>query len=312
MSAAQLCRWLSCNFLILAAVALLPIELSAVLAADYPCAPLLRSCRRSFAALSTLPLLPSRAPSLLPLLAASCSLLALLSFSFVLSWEERCHLRSPIHRAQPTGQPPASLPRCPSCLFLGKASTEEPGPPPTVPLLPCCAVLMGSLAALLPLLPRSACGVRCRDFMNAALPWGDPDWNYISALLPVGPEGASNVLSVSFDSMTYPVTVDGIHTVSCCAALCAGHAAVHAVVVLCSAVKRSSPRRPPHPGNPVGCCWLPPCLLFGICLAALFPSHFRNVPAAPACPHACPPAMAPLRCPADLLNLRHGSEGAHL
>ncbi len=57
--------------------------------------------------------------------------------------------------------------------------------------------------------------------MNAALPWGDPDWNYISALLPVGPEGASNVLSVSFDSMTYPVTVDGIHTVSppgpCCA-----------------------------------------------------------------------------------------------
>ncbi|KAI7839724.1 hypothetical protein COHA_006528 [Chlorella ohadii] len=52
-----------------------------------------------------------------------------------------------------------------------------------------------------------------RDFMNAALPWGDPDWNYISALLPVGPEGASNVLSVSFDSMTYPVTVDGIHTI---------------------------------------------------------------------------------------------------
>lgn len=216
---------------------------------------------------------------------------------------------SPRTTDRPASRQSASLPFLP---LLGQSQHRRAWPPTngaTVALL-CCAD--GLPCCLLPLLPRSACGVRCRDFMNAALPWGDPDWNYISALLPVGPEGASNVLSVSFDSMTYPVTVDGIHTVSCCAALCAGHAAVHAVGVLCSAVKRSSPRRPPHPGNPVGCCWLPPCWLFGICLAAMFPSHFRNVPAAPACPHACPPALAPLRCPADLLNLRHGSEGAHL
>ena len=36
----------------------------------------------------------------------------------------------------------------------------------------------------------------------------------INALLPASADGPSPVLSVTFDSMTYPVTVDGIHTVS--------------------------------------------------------------------------------------------------
>jgi hypothetical protein len=55
----------------------------------------------------------------------------------------------------------------------------------------------------------------CRDFTNAALPAGEPDMRMIEGLLPAagGTDGPSNVLSVSFDSMTYPVTVDGVHTV---------------------------------------------------------------------------------------------------
>ena len=52
------------------------------------------------------------------------------------------------------------------------------------------------------------------DFTSSALPWGEPDWAMINALLPASADGPSPVLSVTFDSMTYPVTVDGIHTVS--------------------------------------------------------------------------------------------------
>lgn len=37
----------------------------------------------------------------------------------------------------------------------------------------------------------------------------------IQGLMPAGGlEGPSNVLSVSFDNQTYPVKLDGIHTVS--------------------------------------------------------------------------------------------------
>ncbi|EFN51690.1 hypothetical protein CHLNCDRAFT_139935 [Chlorella variabilis] len=54
-----------------------------------------------------------------------------------------------------------------------------------------------------------------RDYTNAAIPWGEPDLSMIQAMLPSsgGTDGPSNVLSVSFDQMTYPVTVDGVHTI---------------------------------------------------------------------------------------------------
>ena len=79
-------------------------------------------------------------------------------------------------------------------------------------LLHVCAVRACLIAA--PALCCAAASRRCcRDYTNAAIPWGEPDWPMIHAMLPSGPEGASNVLSVSFDHMTYPVTVDGIHTV---------------------------------------------------------------------------------------------------
>lgn len=55
----------------------------------------------------------------------------------------------------------------------------------------------------------------CRDFTNPVLPWGDPEWPMINALLPSsGSDGGGNVLTINFDNMTYPVTVDGLHTVS--------------------------------------------------------------------------------------------------
>lgn len=54
----------------------------------------------------------------------------------------------------------------------------------------------------------------CRDFTNPVLPWGDPEWPMINALLPSGPDGGGNVLTINFDNMTYPVNVDGLHTVS--------------------------------------------------------------------------------------------------
>ncbi|KAL4434387.1 hypothetical protein ABPG75_000828 [Micractinium tetrahymenae] len=53
-----------------------------------------------------------------------------------------------------------------------------------------------------------------RDFTNPALPWGDPEWPMINALLPSGgADGGGNVLTINFDNMTYPVTVDGLHTI---------------------------------------------------------------------------------------------------
>ncbi|KAL4428583.1 hypothetical protein ABPG77_008895 [Micractinium sp. CCAP 211/92] len=53
-----------------------------------------------------------------------------------------------------------------------------------------------------------------RDFTNPALPWGDPEWPMVNALLPSsGPDGGGNVLTINFDNMTYPVTVDGLHTI---------------------------------------------------------------------------------------------------
>ena len=59
----------------------------------------------------------------------------------------------------------------------------------------------------------AAAAARCSDYTTAAIPWGEPDLSQVQAMLPSGAEGSSNVLSVSFDRMTYPVTVDGIHTV---------------------------------------------------------------------------------------------------
>lgn len=55
-----------------------------------------------------------------------------------------------------------------------------------------------------------------RDFTDASVPWGEVDWPAVQSLLPVKSDssGHSNVLSVEFDNMTYPVTLDGIHTVS--------------------------------------------------------------------------------------------------
>jgi hypothetical protein len=166
------------------------------------------------------------------------------------------------------------------------------------PLLPCCPSCHGSS------------GVCCRDFMNAALPWGDPDWNYISALLPVGPEGASNVLSVSFDSMTYPVTVDGIHTVRACCAPCCAPCCAHAVVGWRAVAAQGSDLlaldvQRPRRGNAASFCerfllvdWNCARLL----RAVARPTHRPSLP--PAMPSWCRPA--------DLLNLRHSAEGAHL
>lgn len=96
----------------------------------------------------------------------------------------------------------------PSPLLLILFPSSLPATPPAAsrpPPLPDCA----SRRCLLLL------AARCRDFTNAALPWGEPDWPMIQALLPASSsDGApSNVLSVSFDKMTYPASVDGIHTV---------------------------------------------------------------------------------------------------
>lgn len=57
------------------------------------------------------------------------------------------------------------------------------------------------------------CCCPCSDFVNTALPWGDPDLNSISALLPTGE--ISNVLTINFDGAVYPVTLDSVHTASC-------------------------------------------------------------------------------------------------
>jgi hypothetical protein len=66
-----------------------------------------------------------------------------------------------------------------------------------------------------PLLLALLCCRCCRDFTTAAIPWGEPDLSIVQGLLPAagGTDGASNVLSISFDKMTYPVTVEGLHTV---------------------------------------------------------------------------------------------------
>lgn len=57
---------------------------------------------------------------------------------------------------------------------------------------------------------------RCSDYANGTLPWGEPDWGMLQSLLQ-GAAAAevppSNVLAVAFDNATYPVTLDGLHTV---------------------------------------------------------------------------------------------------
>ena len=53
-----------------------------------------------------------------------------------------------------------------------------------------------------------------RDFGQGALQWGEPDLNFLASLLPGdGPSAPTNVLTVSFDQMTYPVALEGLHTV---------------------------------------------------------------------------------------------------
>lgn len=76
-----------------------------------------------------------------------------------------------------------------------------------------CCLLSAALPPLL-LLALLCCRC-CRDFTTAAIPWGEPDLSIVQGLLPAagGTDGASNVLSISFDKMTYPVTVEGLHTV---------------------------------------------------------------------------------------------------
>ncbi|GAB4815695.1 hypothetical protein N2152v2_002741 [Parachlorella kessleri] len=49
------------------------------------------------------------------------------------------------------------------------------------------------------------------DFSNPSLPWGDVDANLVASLVPLGE--VSNVITINFDSATYPVTLDGVHTI---------------------------------------------------------------------------------------------------
>ncbi|PSC75810.1 polypyrimidine tract-binding-like protein 1 isoform X1 [Micractinium conductrix] len=64
-------------------------------------------------------------------------------------------------------------------------------------------------------LPVPTQSTHTRDFTDASVPWGEVDWPAVQSLLPVKSDssGHSNVLSVEFDNMTYPVTLDGIHTI---------------------------------------------------------------------------------------------------
>jgi polypyrimidine tract-binding protein 2 len=65
-----------------------------------------------------------------------------------------------------------------------------------------------------PDLPIKAQSPVARDFTAPQLPWGPPDPTLLAALLPSsGANAPSNVVSVTFDNMTYPVDLDGLHTV---------------------------------------------------------------------------------------------------
>ncbi|KFM23124.1 Polypyrimidine tract-binding protein-like protein 1 [Auxenochlorella protothecoides] len=53
-----------------------------------------------------------------------------------------------------------------------------------------------------------------RDFTRPELAWGEPNRAYISSLVPAADAGgATRVLSITFDQATYPVTLEGLHTI---------------------------------------------------------------------------------------------------
>ena len=88
-----------------------------------------------------------------------------------------------------------------------------------LPLPPAACCLLAADAAVL-LLVSASWRSLCSDYANGALPWGEPDWAMLQqlaagALAPAVAEGPiSNVLAVAFDNATYPVSLDGLHTVS--------------------------------------------------------------------------------------------------
>lgn len=94
-------------------------------------------------------------------------------------------------------------------------------------------VVEGFFATGLPVLGVMKQSLCARDLEDASLPWGEPDWGFLQAL-PVPPQalqadsggagaagtvgappaGSQTVVCATFDNQVYPVTVEGLHTVS--------------------------------------------------------------------------------------------------
>ena len=115
-------------------------------------------------------------------------------------------MRPPRNTHLTSRPPPPPLPRQAKDALSGEPLPAIPAlqPPPTLELAFCQQTELT--------LPNNSSATR--DFEGSALPWGEPDLAYLSALLPgEGPSAPTNVLTVSFDKMTYPIALDGLHTV---------------------------------------------------------------------------------------------------
>ncbi|KAL6774265.1 hypothetical protein ACKKBG_A24370 [Auxenochlorella protothecoides x Auxenochlorella symbiontica] len=95
--------------------------------------------------------------------------------------------------------------RLPAGAFDPGAAPAAPGDAPLVEGLQYCS------ARNLVIPVQSA---HTRDFTRPELAWGEPNRAYISSLVPAADAGgATRVLSITFDQATYPVTLEGLHTI---------------------------------------------------------------------------------------------------